>query len=114
LLLQPLLENAIGHGIEPLPGGGVVDVRGRLEEDGIILLEVSNPKPTRPVPPSRRGHRIALDNIRQRLDLVFPGRSSVDVEDTVDRYTVRLRFPRFEPGPGSAWPGLTDTLTLHS
>jgi two-component system sensor histidine kinase AlgZ len=114
LLLQPLLENAIGHGIEPLPDGGIVDVRGRLEDDGIILLEVSNPKPARPAPPSRRGHRIALDNIRQRLDLVFPGRSSVDIEDTGDRYTVRLRFPRFEPGPGSAWPGLTDTLTLPS
>jgi two-component system, LytTR family, sensor histidine kinase AlgZ len=106
LLLQPLLENAIGHGIEPLPDGGVVDVRGRLEDEHSILLEVSNP--------SRRGHRIALDNIRQRLELVYPGRSSVEVEDTGTRYTVRLRFPRFEPGPGSAWPGLTDTLTLHT
>jgi two-component system sensor histidine kinase AlgZ len=113
LLLQPLLENAIGHGIEALPQGGIVDVRGSLE-DGQVLLEVSNPKPLSPAPSPRRGHRIALDNIRQRLELVFPGRSSVEVEDTGDRYTVRLRFPRFEPGPGSAWPGLTDTMTLHS
>ena len=113
LLLQPLLENAIGHGIEPLPEGGIVDVRGRLEDDQ-VLLEVSNPKPVSSAPSPRRGHRIALDNIRQRLELVFPGRSSVAVEDTGDRYTVRLRFPRFEPGPGSAWPGLTDTMTLHS
>ena len=114
LLLQPLLENAIGHGIERLPDGGIVDVRGRLEDDQ-VLLEVSNPKPVAaPSPAPRRGHRIALDNIRQRLELVFPGRSSVEVEDAGDRYTVRLRFPRFEPGPGSAWPGLTDTLTLHS
>jgi two-component system sensor histidine kinase AlgZ len=112
LLLQPLLENAIGHGIEPLPDGGIVEVRGRLDE-GQVLLEVSNPKPVTPTPAPRRGHRIALDNIRQRLELAFPGRSSVEVEDGGDRYTVRLRFPRFEPGPGSAWPGLTDTLTLQ-
>ena len=57
---------------------------------------------------------MALDNIRQRLELVFPGRSIVEVEDAEDRYTVRLRFPRFEPGPGSAWPSLTDTITLRS
>jgi two-component system sensor histidine kinase AlgZ len=113
LLLQPLLENAIGHGIERLPAGGIVDVRGRLDADA-ILLEVTNPKPAGPTPSPRRGHRMALDNIRQRLELVFPGRSSVDIEEAEARYTVRLRFPRFEPGPGSAWPGLTDTITLRS
>jgi two-component system sensor histidine kinase AlgZ len=113
LLLQPLLENAIGHGIEPLPGGGIVDVRGRLEDDS-VLLEVTNPKPATSGPSPRRGHRIALDNIRQRLELVFPGRSSVEVDDGIDRYTVRLRFPRYQPGPGSGWPGLADTLTLRS
>ena len=50
LLLQPLLENAIGHGIEPLPQGGTVDVRGRLD-DGAITLEVTNPKPSGTPPP---------------------------------------------------------------
>ncbi len=113
LLLQPLLENAIGHGIEPLPSGGIIDVRGQLDEDD-ILLEVTNPKPAGKPRLPRRGHRIALDNIRQRLELVFPGRSSVDVDEAETQYTVRLRFPRFEPGPGSAWPGLTDTITLRS
>jgi len=50
-----------------------------------------------PVPPGRRsasgGHRIALDNIRQRLQLAYPGRSSVTVEDSADQYRVSLRFP---------------------
>jgi hypothetical protein len=36
---------------------------------------------------------MALDNIRQRLELAFPGHSSVDVDDAATRYTVRLRFP---------------------
>ena len=95
LLLQPLLENAVGHGIEPLPQGGIVEVRGRLD-DGVVTLEVTNPKPSGTPPPLRRGHRMALDNIRQRLDLAFPGRATVEVDVAESRYTVRLRFPRAE------------------
>jgi len=91
LLLQPLLENAIGHGVEPLPEGGTVTVHGRTVDE-TVEIEVSNP-----VPPERRparsGHRIALDNIRQRLELAYPGRSAVEVDDGGDTYRVRLRFP---------------------
>ena len=54
LLLQPLLENAIGHGIEPLPDGGTVEVRGRLERDAIVI-EVTNPTVAR----QRAGRRRA-------------------------------------------------------
>ena len=104
LLLQPLLENAIGHGIEPLPQGGIVDVCGRLG-DGAIMLEVTNPKPQGTPPPLRRGHRMALDNIRQRLDLAFPGRATVEVDIAESRYTVRLRFPCTEDE--SDFPGTT-------
>ena len=95
LLLQPLLENAIGHGVEPLPQGGIVDVRGWLEA-GTVLLEVTNPKPTGATAPLRRGHRMALDNIRQRLELAFPGRATVEVDEAAGRYSVRLRFPHGE------------------
>jgi two-component system sensor histidine kinase AlgZ len=91
LLLQPLLENAIGHGIESLPEGGTVSVHGRAVDDA-VEIEVSNP-----VPPERRparsGHRIALDNIRQRLELAYPGRSLLEVDDVGETYRVRLRFP---------------------
>ena len=40
--------------------------------------------------------RMALDNIRQRLDLAFPGCATVAVDDAESRYTVRLRFPHTE------------------
>jgi two-component system sensor histidine kinase AlgZ len=104
LLLQPLLENAIGHGIENLPGGGTVVVRGWLEGD-LIALEVSNPLAATRPPPPRRGHRMALDNIRERLELAFPGRASVQVVDADGQYCVRLRFPRLDgaaPRTGAA------------
>ena len=91
LILQPLLENAIGHGVEPLPEGGTVTIRGRTL-DGTVEIEVSNPVPAERRP-ARSGHRIALDNIRQRLELAYPGRSAIEVDDSGDTYRVRLRFP---------------------
>jgi two-component system sensor histidine kinase AlgZ len=91
LLLQPLLENAIGHGIEPLPEGGTVTVHGRADDES-VEFEVSNPVPAQRRP-ARGGHQIALDNIRQRLELAYPGSSSVEVDDAGDTYRVHLRFP---------------------
>ncbi len=91
LLLQPLLENAIGHGIEPLPQGGVVTIVGRAA-DGMISLEVANPVSMR-ARSTRPGNRMALDNIRQRLELVFHGQATVSVNDRGDAYHVTLRFP---------------------
>jgi two-component system sensor histidine kinase AlgZ len=91
LLMQPLLENAIGHGIEPLPEGGTVTVQGRVDND-TVEIDVSNPVPANRRP-ARSGHRIALDNIRQRLELAYPSRSSVTVRDSDSEYRVTLRFP---------------------
>jgi len=91
LLLQPLLENAIGHGIEPLPAGGTITIRGRVDGSSIVV-EVTNPlDPSRGR--SRPGNRMALENIRQRMELAFPGRSSVEVREGSDSYQVQLLFP---------------------
>lgn len=92
LLIQPLLENAIGHGIEPLPGGGTVTVRGWREGES-VLFEVANPLPSTGAAAPRKGNRMALDNVRERLNLAFPGRSGLEVQDGEGRFLVRLRFP---------------------
>jgi two-component system, LytTR family, sensor histidine kinase AlgZ len=91
LLLQPLVENAVYHGIEPLADGGTISVRGR--RDGRhVLLSVENP-----VAEDRRqragGSRIGLDNVRERLGLSFAGESSFAVEEARGRFKVTLRFP---------------------
>ncbi len=91
LLLQPLLENAVYHGVEPLAGGGTITVRGR-RHGRFIELSVENPiDPARP----RRagGNRIGLDNVRQRLDLMFPGEAGLVVEESPHRFVATLRFP---------------------
>lgn len=91
LLLQPLLENAIGHGIEPLPEGGTVLVEG-ASDDERITIRISNP--VSPVAKAvRNGNRMALDNIRQRLELAFAGRASVVVDENGEQYRVTLQFP---------------------
>jgi two-component system, LytTR family, sensor histidine kinase AlgZ len=91
LTIQPLLENAICHGIEPLPEGGTVSVEGTVA-DGDVVLSITNPVaefPTR----SRDGNRLALDNIRQRLKLAYGDRGHLEVERDADRYRVTVRFP---------------------
>jgi two-component system sensor histidine kinase AlgZ len=91
LLLQPLLENAIYHGIEPLRSGGAVTVNGSLE-DGMIALMVSNPLPEEGQL-GHTGHRVALANIRERMELLYRGRASIEAGPVGDQYIVRLRFP---------------------
>ena len=99
---QPLLENAIRHGIESRPEGGVVTVETRL--DGATLeIGVSNPLPPHRRPASTAGP-VALDNIRQRLELAYPGRSSVAVDDSGDDYRVTLKFPLVIGAPAPIRP----------
>lgn len=91
LILQPLLENAVYHGIEPLPGGGTIRVAGRLDGRRVILT-IDNPVPGRSTV-QRPGHRIGLDNVRQRLDLMFQGEADVEIIEAPERFVVTLRFP---------------------
>ena len=96
LLMQPLLENAIYHGIEPRRGGGVVTVSGALDGD-TIGLTVRNPLPEEGSS-GKSGNRVALANIRERMELLYPGRASVEASRVADEYIVRLRFPYVEDG----------------
>jgi len=90
LLIQPLLENGIYHGIEPLPGGGTVTVSGELA-NGLITLVVRNPVPDERV--QRDGNRLALANIRERLMLMYGERATVKAGKFEQEYIVTLRFP---------------------
>jgi hypothetical protein len=57
---------------------------------------------------------MALDNIRQRLELAFPGRSAVEVEDDGATYAVRLRFPRVGEEPRDGWTGTAEPAATAS
>jgi len=93
LLLQPLLENAIYHGVEPQPNGGVVTVTGELA-GGLITIVVRNGVVDRQT--DREGNKLALANIRERLALMYGERALVKAGRFEQEYIVTLRFPHVE------------------
>lgn len=90
LTLQPLLENAIYHGIEPLAEGGTVAVSARAS-DGHLVLKLTNP--IAPDAARRPGNRIALDNLRERLRLAYGERGSLATTNESGLYTVIVKLP---------------------
>lgn len=96
LIVQPLLENAVFHGIEMLPLGGTVTITGRLS-DRQIEIEVRNPIPPQAGYGEREGNRMALENIRQRLELAWPRRARVETRQDGAEFCARLVFPYAEP-----------------
>ena len=91
LTIQPLLENAIYHGIELLPDGGEVTVTGKRDGNDLVI-SMSNPVATG-TERSKRGNKMAMTNIRQRFELAYGNRAAVEVSDDDGRFTVSLRFP---------------------
>jgi two-component system, LytTR family, sensor histidine kinase AlgZ len=100
LILQPLLENAIYHGVEPRPDGGLVTVTGEFNK-GMITVVVRNPLPAANLT-MRDGNRLALANIKERLDLMYGERATVKAGRFDEEYIVTLRFPYTEAGKPAA------------
>jgi two-component system sensor histidine kinase AlgZ len=93
LMIQPLLENAIYHGIEPRPEGGRVTITGEISA-GLITIVVRNPLGAGPQ--QRDGNRLALANIRERLELMYGERALMKSGTFDGEYIVTLRFPLIE------------------
>ena len=91
LTLQPLLENAIYHGIEPLQTPGKVEINGHCKAD-MIYLSVRNQLPIKQFR-SEPGNQIALNNIRERLTLAFGPRARLTKAVDQTYYEVSLAFP---------------------
>jgi two-component system sensor histidine kinase AlgZ len=93
LTIQPLLENAIYHGIEPIDGGGTVEVTGR-REDGRIVIEVRNPVAAERV--ARSGNRLAVENIRERIALAYGVAGGLEAVESDGEYRVTITLPYSE------------------
>jgi len=92
LILQPLVENALYHGIEPLTEGGVVTITVK-KRGASITITVSNPLSDVTDQRQHKGNKMAQDNIRQRLALAYSLESPLKVEDTGKDYTVSFNIP---------------------
>lgn len=92
LLLQPLIENAVRHGIEPDPRGGVVRIHTRLGR-GQALVSISNSLPPASSVSMNPGHGIALQNVRERLHLMHDVAARFDVRHGDGQYRVQMALP---------------------
>ncbi|MBS1766200.1 MAG: histidine kinase [Acidobacteria bacterium] len=90
LLLQPLVENAIKHGISPLPEGGILRVEVR-DEAGTVSILIENP--VDPDAPKPQGLGLGLRQVRQRLLGRFGESAAFENGIAEGRHAVRLHFP---------------------
>ena len=92
LTIQPLLENAIYHGIEHIRDGGTITINGRLEKD-IITISILNPMPEYTRPLERNSNKMAQENIKQRLSALYGHQGRLQVNQTGTQYELTIRFP---------------------
>jgi len=125
MLLQPLIENSIKHGLEPRIGGGTVTLRSRLLSDGRLLLEIEDDgigmqaEPAgEPVWAGRDAARIGvgdgtgigLRNVRERMEVLYGSQAEVEVVSRPGRGTkVTLVMPVLEAG-AAPWAQFGEAL----
>jgi two-component system sensor histidine kinase AlgZ len=90
LMLQPLLENAVYHGIEPAPTGGAITVLVRQRGDE-LHIRIANPTVGQAT--HAAGNHMALANIRERLALYYDLEARLETEVADNRYEVRIVLP---------------------
>lgn len=91
LCLQPLVENAVVHGIAPQPAGGTIRISA-LQSPRVTTLLVENS--VDPTQTGHHGHGVGLDNVRHRLQVLYGETARCQVEQREDFYKVTLVLPR--------------------
>jgi two-component system sensor histidine kinase AlgZ len=89
LLLQPLVENAVRHGIEPSAAGGTIRVRTRVKL-GRSMVSIVN---SLPAAASEPGNGIALRNVRDRLRLMHDVAAQFEARREADVFRVQIVVP---------------------
>lgn len=93
LIIQPLVENAVYHGVSKLKDGGVIRIHIYTARDTLII-EVENPMPKADTEGFRsKGNQIAIDNIASRLNLIYGERGRLDLGPDNGMYRARLSLP---------------------
>ncbi|WP_339300860.1 histidine kinase [Paenibacillus sp. FSL R5-0623] len=97
LSLQPLVENAIHHGVGPLEQLGQIRIGIYRQDTGVLMLEVADNgigmEESRRQQMTRTRPGIGLSNLRERLRLLFKGQSELEVIDTKPGTLVRFSIP---------------------
>lgn len=92
LTLQPLLENAIYHGIELLPEGGIISIDGEFKANE-LTISINNPLPPKMDTDPHAGNQLALDNVQQRISACFEDKGKLQVHIADNRFHVQVTIP---------------------
>jgi len=92
LCLQPLVENAIYHGLEPLEEGGEIKISAQLENNQ-LCLSVTNPVTGHGAMSRHKGNHMAQENIRTRLSLMYGNEAEFIIKAEPNLYTVSIGIP---------------------
>ncbi len=90
LLLQPLLENAVSHGIASMADGGMIRLEAQLQ-DARLLIVVENDRDEEA--PSRRRNGVGLKNVRSRLEARYGKDATFRADAEEDKFRVSMSFP---------------------
>lgn len=93
LILQPLVENAVYHGVAQLPAGGTIYVSVQLVGSSVLVV-VENPAPAQST--RTGGHQIALENIRQRMQVLYGSQGQLQIEQPDGLFRIELSYPLWE------------------
>lgn len=91
LTLQPLVENAIYHGIEPLADGGLIEISAVCVDEH-IRISIDNPV-TNATTRHHHGNRLAQENVSQRLLAHFGEQGGLEINEEDERYRVTVTVP---------------------
>lgn len=94
LLLQPLVENAIHHGIQRLPEGGTLTISIQRHAHA-LRVRIANPRPA-DNQHAKPGQGIAQHNIRQRLQLAYNAPNPLEITETPGHYQIAFSIPLTE------------------
>ncbi len=92
LSLQPLVENAIYHGIETREEGGTITIRTTPKSQA-VEIEIINPRQKSATSSHSSGHQLALNNVRERLAAHFGPAQHMTVDEHDDHYSVTIKIP---------------------
>lgn len=93
LILQPVVENAIYHGIQPRKDGGTLSI-GLYDAGDHLKVSVTNPLPPSDANPHQKGNHIAQENMKNRLKLAYGERANLQIIKTDQQYRVSFSIPK--------------------
>jgi LytS/YehU family sensor histidine kinase len=100
LSIQPLVENAVKHGIAPQAGGGLIQIHAGIDPSGSLRISVRDSGPGFS---KSNGNGVGLENVERRLELCYGGEARLSIESTASGTEVSVWIPAMAAKPVETW-----------